>query len=69
MGATYQILGKTVQPHQLALATLGAVSLLFVPNPFKGKTVAKPIYSSDSKEEEEFIKAYLEKHSAKAEKH
>lgn len=69
MGAAYTILGRTVQPHQLALGTLGLVSLLVVPNPFKSKPAAKPVYSSSSKEEEDFIKAYLEKHTAKAEQH
>lgn len=69
MSAAYTILGRTVQPHQLALGTLGAVLLLVIPNPFKSKQPAKPLYSTSSKGEEDFIKAYLEKHTANAEKH
>lgn len=34
MGAAYQIFGKTFQPHQLALATLGSVVLLVLPKPW-----------------------------------
>lgn len=69
MGGAYTILGRTVQPHQLALGTLGAVLLLVVPNPFKSKPAAKPLFTASSKEEEDFIKAYLDKHVTNAEKH
>ncbi|AAS52705.1 AER021Cp [Eremothecium gossypii ATCC 10895] len=64
MGAAYTILGRTFQPHQLSLATIGLASLLVIPNPFK-KAEAKPVWKAASEDEEKFIQEYLEKHSAK----
>ncbi|CAK9436799.1 uncharacterized protein LODBEIA_P13210 [Lodderomyces beijingensis] len=68
MGAAYHIMGKTVQPHQLALATLGLVSLLVLPNPFAAKP-KHPSINASSPEEEKFVKAFLEKHAKAEEKH
>ncbi|KAI3402454.1 ATP19 [Candida oxycetoniae] len=68
MGAAYQIMGKTVQPHQLALATLGAVVLLVMPKPWKVKP-AHPSINASSPQEEKFVKAWLEKHQKTEEKH
>lgn len=65
MGAAYQILGRTVQPHQLAIATLSLVALAAAPNPFAGKKVKEVEINAGSKEEEKFIKEYLEKHEKK----
>ncbi|CAR25291.1 ATP synthase subunit K [Lachancea thermotolerans] len=69
MGAAYNILGKTVQPHQLALGTLAAVSLLVVPNPFASSARKQPEIKASSEDEEKFIAEYLKKHTATAEKH
>ena len=57
MGAAYHIFGKTVQPHQLALATLGSVVLLVIPKPW----TVKPAHAS-SPEEDKFVKEWLAKH-------
>lgn len=65
MGSAYQILGRTFQPHQLALATLGAISLVVMPNPFKGKSAKTVEIKGDSKEEEQFIRDYLKNNEAK----
>lgn len=64
MGSAYQILGRTYQPHQLALATIGLLSLVVMPNPFSKKQPKVVDIKADSKEEEQFIKEYLEKHQA-----
>lgn len=69
MGAAYQILGKSVLPHQLALGTIGLVALLVVPNPFSAKKSKTVEFNSSSKEEEQFINEYITKHSKTAEKH
>lgn len=69
MGAAYQILGKSVLPHQLALGTIGLVSLLVVPNPFSAKKPKSVEFNTSSKEEEQFINEYLAKHTKTAEKH
>lgn len=62
MGSAYQILGRTYQPHQLALATLGLLTLMVIPKPFARKQPKVVEIKADSKEEEKFIKEYLEKH-------
>lgn len=62
MGSTYQILGRTYQPHQLALATIGLLTFIAIPNPFAKKQPKTVDIKTDSKEEEQFIKEYLEKH-------
>lgn len=69
MGAAYNILGKTVQPYQLALGTIAAVSLLIVPNPFASSANKQPKIQASSEDEEKFIAEYLKKHTAAAEKH
>ncbi|CCK72457.1 F1F0 ATP synthase subunit k KNAG_0K00920 [Huiozyma naganishii CBS 8797] len=63
MGSTYEILGRTFKPHQLALGTLGFLSLIVMPNPFAAKKEKVVDIKAGSKEEEQFIKAYLEKHT------
>ncbi|CEP64240.1 F1F0 ATP synthase subunit k LALA0_S10e05688g [Lachancea lanzarotensis] len=67
MGAAYHILGRTVLPHQLALATIAAVSLVALPNPFASSAKQVDI-KAGSKEEEKFIAEYLAKHTENAEK-
>ncbi|SCU84269.1 LAMI_0C06876g1_1 [Lachancea mirantina] len=69
MGAAYHILGRTVQPHQLSIATISAVVLLALPNPFATKVPKKPEVKAASAEEEKFIANYIKEHTAKAEKH
>lgn len=64
MGSAYQILGRTYQPHQLALATLGLLTLVVMPNPFAKKQPKMVDIKGDSKDEEQFIKNYLEKHQS-----
>ncbi|EGW32522.1 uncharacterized protein SPAPADRAFT_61584 [Spathaspora passalidarum NRRL Y-27907] len=69
MGAAYTILGRTFQPHQLAIATLGAVVYLVAPKPWAAKEVsAGPAINASSPEEEKFVKEWLAKHTAE-EKH
>lgn len=63
MGHAYQILGRTFQPHQIAIATFGLVALLAAPNPFAKKQPKTVDISAGSPEEEKFIKEYVEKHS------
>ncbi|CAH2450117.1 hypothetical protein PP7435_CHR3-1075 [Komagataella phaffii CBS 7435] len=65
MGAAYTILGKTFQPHQLALATIGLVTLLAIPKPGGAKKETTPQINASSPEEEAFIKEYLAKHDQK----
>ena len=54
--------GKTFQPHQLALATLGSVVLLVLPKPWGPSPTTPPIKAS-SPEEEKFIQEWLAKHT------
>ncbi|KAI5954636.1 ATP19 [Candida jiufengensis] len=68
MGSAYTIMGRSVPSHQLAIATLCAVGLLVVPNPFASKPAHPPIKAS-SPEEEKFVKEWLAKHDKVEEKH
>ncbi|KAI5964031.1 ATP19 [Candida theae] len=68
MGAAYHIFGKTVQPHQLAIATLGSVVLLVIPKPWAVKPT-HPSINASSPEEEKFVKEWLAKHDKTEEKH
>lgn len=63
MGAAYNILGKTVPPHQLALGTIGAVVLLVLPKPWATTPKKEAKIDAANADEEKFIKAYLEKHA------
>ncbi|SCU85371.1 LANO_0C04082g1_1 [Lachancea nothofagi CBS 11611] len=65
MGAAYHILGRTVQPHQLALGTIAAVAMLAIPNPFASSASKQVEIKAGSKEEEKFIAEYLQKHAEK----
>lgn len=67
MGAAYHILGRTVQPHHLALGTISTVLFFTLPNPFSSKAPKQPEYKAASKEEEKFIQDFLQKQTA--EKH
>ena len=62
MAAAYTILGRTVQPHQLALATIGFVAFVVAPKPWAKKDAHPPIKAS-SPEEEKFVKKFVAKHS------
>lgn len=61
MGAAYNILGKSVPPQFLALGTIGAVVLLVVPKPWAPAVKKEAKIEAASKDEEDFIKKYLEK--------
>ncbi|KAL6944708.1 hypothetical protein ACO0RG_001454 [Hanseniaspora osmophila] len=64
MGAAYNILGRSVLPHQLALGTFGAVIFFLLPNPFASKPQVQSVpIKAGSKDEEDFIKKYLQEHS------
>ncbi|ODQ44672.1 hypothetical protein PICMEDRAFT_18075 [Pichia membranifaciens NRRL Y-2026] len=63
MGAAYNILGKAVPPHQLALGTIGAVVLLVLPKPWATTPKKEAKIDAANADEEKFIKAYLEKHA------
>lgn len=69
MGAGYQILGRHVPSHQLALGTLGLVALIVAPNPFAAKKPKSVDFNAGSKEEEQFIQNYLAKHAEAKEDH
>lgn len=70
MGAAYQIFGKSVQPHVLSLATLGAVAFVAIPKPWGPAKPTTPAINASSKEEEKFVQDFLAKHLEKpAEKH
>lgn len=63
MGAAYQILGRAVQPHQLAIATLSLVVVGVAPKPWSGSSApSHPQINSSSPEEEKFVKEWLAKH-------
>lgn len=62
MGASYNILGRAVAPHFLALGTIGAVVLLVVPKPWNATPKKEAKIEASSPEEEKFIKEYLDKH-------
>lgn len=61
MGAAYTILGRSVQPHQLALATLGAVVFVAAPKPWGPSAPKHPSINASSPEEEKFVKEWLAK--------
>lgn len=63
MGAAYQILGRAVPPHQLALGTIGAVVLLVMPKPWAAAPKKEAKIEAANADEEKFIKQYLEKHA------
>ncbi|CAI4051126.1 hypothetical protein N7582_005122 [Saccharomyces uvarum] len=65
MGAAYHVMGKAIPPHQLAIGTLGLLSLLVVPNPFKRAKPKTVDIKTGNKEEEQFIENYLKKHLEK----
>lgn len=63
MGAAYNILGRAIPPHQLALGTIGAVVLLVLPKPWAATPKKEAKIEASSPEEENFIIQYLEKHA------
>ncbi|KAK9379492.1 uncharacterized protein V2V93DRAFT_381965 [Kockiozyma suomiensis] len=61
-GATYQVLGRVVKPHQLSIATLGAAAALVVGLNLTKKPVEKPTsppINAATPEEEDFVKDFL----------
>ena len=69
MGAAYHILGRTVQPHQLAIATLGTVVFFTLPKPWGAPQPTTPPINAASPEEEKYIKDFLAKHTETAKEH
>lgn len=67
MGA-YNILGRNVPAHQLALATLGSVAFVAAPKPWGPAGPQHPQINASSKEEEKFVQEWLAKHNTE-EKH
>ncbi|WPK26726.1 hypothetical protein PUMCH_004086 [Australozyma saopauloensis] len=65
MGAAYTILGRSVPPHYLALATIGAVGLVVAPKPWGNAKEAHAPINASSPEEEKFVKEFVAKHSEK----
>ncbi|KAK6197312.1 uncharacterized protein RJT21DRAFT_128645 [Scheffersomyces amazonensis] len=61
-------MGRTYQPHQLALATLGAVVFVLLPKPWAPAPPKHPSINASSPEEEKFVKEWLAKNSP-AEEH
>ncbi|CAN3359390.1 ATP synthase subunit K, mitochondrial [Diutina catenulata] len=69
MGAAYHIMGRAVPPHQLALATLGLVTFIAMPKPWGPAAPKHPEINASSKEEEAFIKKFLQDNLKAEEKH
>lgn len=67
MGAAYHIMGRSVPAHQLAIATLGLVTLLAIPKPWN-PAPKHPKIIAESEDEKKFIEKYVQDH-LKAEKH
>lgn len=65
MGAAYNVFGRSVQPHVLSMATLGAVVFVALPKPWGPAAPAHPAINAASKEEETFVKNYLAQHADK----
>lgn len=65
MGASYNILGRAVQPHTLAIATLGSVVVFLLPKPWAPAKPAHPPINAASAEEEKYVKDFLAKHLEK----
>lgn len=63
MGSAYHILGRSVPSHQLAIGVLSAVVLVALPKPWGAPAPKHPPINAGSKEEEDFIKQWLVKHS------
>lgn len=61
MASAYQILGRSVPSHHLALATLGLVVYLVMPKPWGAAPPAHPAVNASSPEEEKFIQDFLAK--------
>lgn len=61
MGAAYNIFGRSVQPHVLAMATLGAVVFVAVPKPWGPPKPTHPPIDAASPEEDTFVKDFLAK--------
>lgn len=62
MGASYQILGKSVPSYKLAIATLGAVTLVALPKPWGPGAPQHPPIVASSDEEAKFIEKYVQDH-------
>ncbi|KAK9240301.1 hypothetical protein V1525DRAFT_395575 [Lipomyces kononenkoae] len=60
-GAVYHILGRSVKPHQLAIATLGTTGLLVfgLTRGKKSEQPTLPPINASSPEEEDFVKTFL----------
>ena len=65
MGAAYTILGRSVQPNILALATLGSVVFVVAPKPWGPAKPVHPPINAASPEEEKFVQDFLAKHAEK----
>lgn len=64
MAVIYNIFGKQVASQYLALATIGAIALVAMPNPFASRKPRTVEFNASSVEEEAFIRSYLEKHQS-----
>lgn len=66
MSVTYQILGRAVPAHQLAIGTMGLVAFLVAPKPWNSsKNVVDVKKLCDSPEEEKFVTDYIASRSQK----
>ncbi|KAF1982645.1 hypothetical protein K402DRAFT_424397 [Aulographum hederae CBS 113979] len=68
MVVMYEIAGRKVGSHVLAMATLGTTFALsaFAMSGGKKKAEASPPLNAGSKDEEKFIRDFLKEHEAKA---
>lgn len=65
MGATYNVLGRAVPSHYLAIATIVSVVFVAAPKPWNNVKLAHPPINAASPEEEKYVKEYLAKHAEK----
>lgn len=65
MGSGYNIMGRVIPPHQMAIGTISLVALICMPNPFAVKTPRTVDLKTGNKEEEKFIEEYLAENASK----
>lgn len=58
-----------MQPHQLAIATLGLAVFVLAPKPWGPPAATHPAINASSPEEDKFVKDFLAKHAEKDSKH
>ncbi|CCD23320.1 F1F0 ATP synthase subunit k NDAI_0B02850 [Naumovozyma dairenensis CBS 421] len=65
MGSAYQIMGRSVPSHYLAMGTIGLVSLCILPSLVGGKKEKVASINAISDDEDAFVRKYLQEHKTK----